>query len=107
MSFDGSIGTQLSTGTQPQFVPNVATSLVRLSPPNHTLHFSRPFDVQANSTNRPDGPCPPLVNRILASLRPSMPRGTTVTVRATSKVCESSFADSFCSSPRVRGFTYY
>ncbi|HEY4825096.1 MAG TPA: efflux RND transporter permease subunit, partial [Solirubrobacteraceae bacterium] len=85
--------TPISTGGgQPQLLSNVAT-LSRTEGPVNITHFNvaRTFDVQANVEGTDLGSVSSAVNKVLEELKPTMPRGTTATVKGQVQSMESSF----------------
>jgi multidrug efflux pump subunit AcrB len=94
-SVDAVNNTPLSTGTDggPQLLSNVA-SISRTVGPANITHFNaaRTFDVQANVDGTDLGSVADAVSKIVASVTPSLPRGTTVKIKGQVESMESSFA---------------
>jgi multidrug efflux pump subunit AcrB len=94
-SFDAVDRTPLSTAGDagPQLLSNVAAISRTFGPANIT-HFnaSRTYDVQANVDGTDLGSVSKAVSKIVDSLRPGMPRGTTVKIKGQVESMESSFA---------------
>jgi multidrug efflux pump subunit AcrB len=85
--------TPISTGgNQPQLLSNLAT-VSRTQGPVNITHFNvaRTFDVQANVDGTDLGSVASKVERVVADLKPSMPRGTTVTIKGQVQSMASSF----------------
>jgi multidrug efflux pump subunit AcrB len=85
--------TPISTGGgQPQLLSNVA-ALSRAEGPVNITHYNvaRTFDVQANVDGTDLGSVSSAVAKVVAELKPSMPRGTTVTIKGQVESMESSF----------------
>jgi len=92
-SLDDLRATPLSIpGEAPQLLSNVAT-VVRTTGPANITHYNvaRTFDVQANVDGTDLGSVADEVNRILDEMRPTLPRGTKVTVKGQVESMESSF----------------
>jgi multidrug efflux pump subunit AcrB len=92
-SIDAMNTTPISTGGgQPQLLSNVAT-VSRSDGPVNITHFTvaRTFDVQANVDGADLGTVAAGVQKVLAELGPSMPRGTTVRVKGQVESMEASF----------------
>ncbi len=93
-SIDDLGSTPLSTGEHatPQLLSNVA-AVTRTTGPANVTHFnaSRTFDVQANVDGADLGSVSNAVNKIVAELKPSFPRGTTVRIKGQVESMESSF----------------
>lgn len=87
--------TPLATGDStaaPQFLSNVA-QVSRSAGPANVTHFNaaRTYDVQANVDGADLGSVSNGVNAVIAELKPSFPRGTTVRVKGQVESMESSF----------------
>ena len=85
--------TPISTGgAQPQLLSNVAT-LSRTEGPVNITHFNvaRTYDVQANVDGSDLGSVSSAVSKVVAELKPTMPRGTTVTIKGQVESMEASF----------------
>jgi multidrug efflux pump subunit AcrB len=85
--------TPISTrGGQPQLLSNVA-ALSRTEGPVNITHYNvaRTYDVQANVDGTDLGSVSSAVAKVVADLKPSMPRGTTVTIKGQVQSMESSF----------------
>ena len=83
----------LSTNREhPQLLSNVA-SISRTSGPVNITHYdiSRTYDVQANVEGTDLGSVVDRVEQVVDELRPSMPRGTTVTIKGQAESMKSSF----------------
>ncbi len=94
-SFDAVDRTPLSTAGDagPQLLSNVAAISRTVGPANIThLNASRTYDVQANVDGSDLGSVSKAVSKIVDSLKPSMPRGTTVKIKGQVESMESSFA---------------
>jgi multidrug efflux pump subunit AcrB len=93
-SIDALRNTPLSTGTEggPQLLSNVADITRGQSAANIThYNVARTYDVLANVDGSDLGSVSASVDRAIARLRPSMPRGTTVRVRGQVESMNSSF----------------
>ena len=93
-SFDAVESTPLSTNGDgaPQLLSNVASITRTVGPANIThLNASRTYDVQANVDGTDLGSVSTAVSKIVANLKPSMPRGTSVKIRGQVESMESSF----------------
>jgi multidrug efflux pump subunit AcrB len=93
-SVDAVDRTPLSLGGSlaPQLLSNVASISRAVGPANIThLNASRTYDVQANVDGTDLGSVSKAVSKIVDSLRPSMPRGTTVKIKGQVESMESSF----------------
>ncbi len=85
--------TPISTGGgEPQLLSNLA-SISRTEGPVNITHDNvrRTFDVQANVDGADLGSVTTAVDRVLAEVGPSMPRGTTVKLKGQAQSMESSF----------------
>jgi len=94
-SFDAVDHTPLSTPGElgPQLLSNVAAISRTVGPANIThLNASRTYDVQANVDGTDLGSVSRAVSKIVDSLKPSLPRGTSVKIRGQVESMESSFA---------------
>jgi multidrug efflux pump subunit AcrB len=94
-SVDAVQNTPLSTNGDgaPQLLSNVASITRTVGPANIThLNASRTYDVQANVDGTDLGSVSTAVSKIVDSLRPSMPRGTSVKIKGQVESMESSFA---------------
>jgi multidrug efflux pump subunit AcrB len=94
-SVDAVDRTPLSLGgsVAPQLLSNVASISRTVGPANIThLNASRTYDVQANVDGTDLGSVSKAVSKIIDSLRPSMPRGTTVKIKGQVESMESSFS---------------
>jgi multidrug efflux pump subunit AcrB len=83
----------LSTGGErPQLLSNVA-SISRTAGPVNITHYdiSRTYDVQANVEGTDLGSVADRVEQVVDDLRPSMPRGTTATIKGQAESMKSSF----------------
>ena len=83
----------LSNGTgHPQLLSNLA-SISRTSGPVNITHYNiaRTYDVQANVEGTDLGSVADRVQKIIDELRPSLPRGTTVTIKGQAESMRSSF----------------
>jgi len=82
----------IGTGGHPQLLSNVA-SVVRTVGPANITHYNvaRTFDVQCNVDGTDLGSVSAAVDKLLAELKPSLPRGTKVTVKGQVESMESSF----------------
>jgi multidrug efflux pump subunit AcrB len=83
----------LSNGTsRPQLLSNVA-SISRTEGPVNITHYNikRTFDVQANVEGTDLGSVTSKVEDLVAKLKPSFPRGTTVTLKGQAESMQSSF----------------
>jgi multidrug efflux pump subunit AcrB len=93
-SIDDLGSTPLSTGDNgaPQLLSNVA-QVSRTTGPANVTHFnaSRTFDVQANVDGADLGSVSNAVSKIVAEMKPSFPRGTTVRIKGQVESMESSF----------------
>jgi multidrug efflux pump subunit AcrB len=79
-------------GNQPQLLSNVA-AVSRTEGPVNITHYNvaRTYDVQANVDGTDLGSVAAGVQKVVADLTPSMPRGTTVRVKGQVESMESSF----------------
>ncbi|MEP7052475.1 MAG: efflux RND transporter permease subunit [Pseudomonadota bacterium] len=94
-SVDAVNNTPLSTGTNdgPQLLSNVAAISRTVGPANIThYNAARTFDVQANVDGTDLGSVADAVAKIVASVKPDLPRGTTVKIKGQVESMESSFA---------------
>jgi len=85
--------TPISTGSdQPQLLSNVA-SISRTEGPVNVTHYDvrRTFDVQASVDGTDLGSVTTAVERVVADMKPSLPRGTTLTIRGQAQSMDSSF----------------
>jgi multidrug efflux pump subunit AcrB len=85
--------TPISTGDgAPQLLSNLA-SISRTTGPVNITHYNvaRTYDVQANVDGADLGSVSTAVRRVVDELRPSMPRGTTATIKGQVESMESSF----------------
>jgi multidrug efflux pump subunit AcrB len=85
--------TPISTGDgAPQLLSNLA-SISRTAGPVNITHYNvaRTYDVQANVDGADLGSVSTAVRRVVDELRPSMPRGTTATIKGQVESMESSF----------------
>jgi multidrug efflux pump subunit AcrB len=92
-SIDALNTTPISTGGgAPQLLSNIAT-LSRTEGPVNITHYNvaRTFDVQTNVDGTDLGTVSSAVQRVIAELRPSFPRGTTVRIKGQVESMESSF----------------
>ncbi len=92
-SIDALNTTPISTGGgAPQLLSNVAT-LSRTEGPVNITHYNvaRTFDVQTNVDGTDLGTVSSAVQRVIAELQPSFPRGTTVRIKGQVESMESSF----------------
>ncbi|MGD0527446.1 MAG: efflux RND transporter permease subunit [Polyangiaceae bacterium] len=92
-SIDALNTTPISTGGgAPQLLSNVA-SLSRTEGPVNITHFNvaRTFDVQSNVDGTDLGSVSSAVAKVVAELKPSFPRGTTVNIKGQVESMESSF----------------
>jgi multidrug efflux pump subunit AcrB len=92
-SIDALNTTPISTGGgAPQLLSNVAT-LSRTEGPVNITHFNvaRTFDVQTNVDGSDLGTVATAVEKVVAELQPSFPRGTTVRIKGQVESMESSF----------------
>jgi len=83
----------LSTGgDRPQLLSNVA-SISRTSGPVNITHYdiSRTYDVQASVDGTDLGSVVDRVEQVVDEIKPSMPRGTTVTIKGQAESMKSSF----------------
>jgi multidrug efflux pump subunit AcrB len=92
-SLDALRTTPISTGTdQPQLLSNLAQVSRMDTPTNITHHnVARTFDVQANVEGTDLGTVAKQVQRVVAEMSPSMPRGTTATIKGQVESMEASF----------------
>ncbi|HTA93483.1 MAG TPA: efflux RND transporter permease subunit, partial [Polyangiaceae bacterium] len=93
-SVDAVENTPLSTNgdAAPQLLSNVASITRTVGPANIThLNASRTYDVQANVDGTDLGSVANQVSKIVDSLKPSMPRGTSVKIKGQVESMESSF----------------
>jgi multidrug efflux pump subunit AcrB len=82
-----------STGTgQPQLLSNIA-SISRRSGPANVTHFNalRTFDVQANVDGTDLGSVATEIDKIVAKMKPEMPRGTQVHIKGQVESMQTSF----------------
>jgi multidrug efflux pump subunit AcrB len=81
-----------TSGDRPQLLSNVA-SISRTSGPVNITHYdiSRTYDVQANVDGTDLGSVVDRVEQAVDELKPSMPRGTTVTIKGQAESMKSSF----------------
>jgi multidrug efflux pump subunit AcrB len=87
--------TPLSTGSDagPQLLSNVASITRTVGPANIThLNASRTYDVQANVDGTDLGSVSKAVSKIVDSMKPSFPRGTSIKIKGQVESMESSFA---------------
>ncbi|MEO8900828.1 MAG: efflux RND transporter permease subunit [Polyangiaceae bacterium] len=94
-SMDAVNNTPLSTGEDggPQLLSNVAAISRTVGPANIThYNASRTFDVQANVDGTDLGSVADAVQKVVDSLKPSLPRGTTVKIKGQVESMQSSFA---------------
>ncbi len=79
-------------GTNPQLLSNVA-QVSRTAGPANITHFnaSRTYDVQANLDGADLGSVSGAVERIVAELKPTFPRGTVVRIKGQAESMDSSF----------------
>jgi multidrug efflux pump subunit AcrB len=92
-SIDALNTTPISTGGgAPQLLSNVA-SLSRTEGPVNITHYNvaRTFDVQANVDGSDLGTVSSAIQKVVAGLKPSFPRGTTVHIKGQVESMESSF----------------
>jgi multidrug efflux pump subunit AcrB len=92
-SIDALNTTPISTGGgAPQLLSNVA-ALSRTEGPVNITHFNvaRTFDVQTNVDGSDLGTVSSAVEKVVAELQPSFPRGTTVHIKGQVESMESSF----------------
>ncbi|HEY3818024.1 MAG TPA: efflux RND transporter permease subunit [Polyangiaceae bacterium] len=92
-SIDALNTTPISTGGgAPQLLSNVA-SLSRTEGPVNITHFNvaRTFDVQANVDRSDLGTVSSAVRKVVAELKPTFPRGTTVRIKGQVESMDSSF----------------
>ncbi len=92
-SIDALNTTPISTGGgAPQLLSNVAT-LSRTEGPVNITHYNvaRTFDVQTNVDGTDLGTVSSAVQTVIAELKPSFPRGTTVRIKGQVESMESSF----------------
>ena len=85
--------TPISTGGgPPQLLSNMAT-LSRTEGPVNITHFNvaRTYDVQANVDGADLGSVSTAVRKVVADLKPTMPRGTTTTIKGQVESMDSSF----------------
>jgi multidrug efflux pump subunit AcrB len=83
----------LSNGTgRPQLLSNLA-SISRTEGPVNITHYNiaRTYDVQANVEGTDLGSVTDRVERLVAKLKPSFPRGTTVRIKGQAESMQSSF----------------
>ena len=83
----------LSNGTsRPQLLSNLA-SVSRTEGPVNITHYNikRTYDVQANVEGTDLGSVADKVEQVVSKLRPSFPRGTTVTIKGQAESMQSSF----------------
>ncbi len=80
------------TAGGPELLSNVAT-ISRSTGPVNITHYDvrRTYDVQANVDGTDLGTLVSGVNRVLAETKPTLPRGTTVTVKGQAESMDSSF----------------
>jgi multidrug efflux pump subunit AcrB len=93
-SVDAVQNTPLSTNGDgaPQLLSNVASITRTVGPANIThLNAARTYDVQANVDGTDLGSVSSAVSKIVDSLKPSMPRGTSVKIKGQVESMESSF----------------
>jgi multidrug efflux pump subunit AcrB len=92
-SLDALKQTPLSTGGgAPQYLSNIATMKRGVGPQNVThYNVARTFDVHANVDGTDLGTVAGGVERVIAKMKPSFPRGTTATVKGQVQSMESSF----------------
>ncbi|MEO7032270.1 MAG: efflux RND transporter permease subunit [Polyangiaceae bacterium] len=94
-SMDAVNNTPLSTGEDggPQLLSNVAAISRTVGPANIThYNASRTFDVQANVDGTDLGSVADAVQKVVDSIKPSLPRGTTVKIKGQVESMQSSFA---------------
>ena len=92
-SFDAVNNTPLSTpsGT-PQLLSNVATITRGVAPANIThYNAARTFDVQANVEGTDLGSVSSAIDKIVADIKPHLPRGTAIKIKGQVESMESSF----------------
>jgi multidrug efflux pump subunit AcrB len=93
-SLDAMNTTPISTGPdqQPQLLSNIAT-LSRTEGPVNITHYNvaRTYDVQANVDGTDLGSVSSAVNKVVAELKPSFPRGTAVRILGQAQSMDSSF----------------
>jgi multidrug efflux pump subunit AcrB len=92
-SLDALKTTPISTGgDQPQLLSNLA-AVSRAQGPVNITHYNvaRTFDVQANVDGADLGFVATGVRKVVEQLKPSMPRGTTVSIRGQVESMEASF----------------
>ena len=92
-SIDALNTTPISTGGgAPQLLSNVA-SLSRTEGPVNITHYNvaRTFDVQTNVDGTDLGTVATAVEKVVADLKPTMPRGTSVQIKGQVESMESSF----------------
>jgi CzcA family heavy metal efflux pump len=94
-SIDALNTTPLDTGAQngvPQLLSNVA-SMTRTTGPVNITHYNvaRTFDVQANVDGTDLGSVSDAMDRLVAAMKPELPRGTTVKVKGQAESMNSSF----------------
>jgi multidrug efflux pump subunit AcrB len=79
-------------GVTPQFLSNMA-AVSRTAGPANVTHYnaSRTYDVQANVADSDLGSVAAGVNRVLAQLKPELPRGAQVRIKGQVESMESSF----------------
>jgi multidrug efflux pump subunit AcrB len=79
-------------GSQPQLLSNVA-AVSRTQGPVNITHYNvaRTYDVQANVDQTDLGSVSTAVQRVVAELTPTMPRGTTVRIKGQVESMEASF----------------
>jgi multidrug efflux pump subunit AcrB len=92
-SFDALDQTPISVGGgQPQLLSNVA-AVSRTEGPVNITHYNvaRTYDVQANVDGTDLGSVSTAVQKVVADLTPTMPRGTTVRIKGQVESMEASF----------------
>ncbi|HEX3776812.1 MAG TPA: efflux RND transporter permease subunit [Polyangiaceae bacterium] len=92
-SVDAVDHTPISVGTDtPQLLSNMASISRTVGPANIThLNAARTYDVQSNVDGTDLGSVSTAVSKIVNSMKPSLPRGTTIKIKGQAESMESSF----------------